>query len=90
MAAGTRPIQAKNQSTLPKPPRRTGRVSKRTAQAATTAIAGRLRKRNGARSCQSRTWVSSPAIHWATGPMAASTATIASSTARLLAVLPRV
>jgi hypothetical protein len=89
MELGSRPAQEKNQTTLPKPPRSQGIISKRTASAAVSAMAGTQRKRKGAASFQGSIPLASPATSCATGPMAKRTATIASSTARLLAVLPR-
>ena len=87
---GIRLIQRKNQAMLPKPPRRPGMVSKSTAKAATRAITGTQKTTSGASSLPACSVLSSPATSWATKAITASTATMAMSTAKLLAILPRV
>jgi hypothetical protein len=88
--AGIRPTQRKNQAMLPNPPRSPGTVSNSTANAATRAITGTQKTRIGASSLPAWSALSSPATSWATKAITASTATMARSTAKLLAALPRV
>jgi hypothetical protein len=83
-------INRKKYTTLPQPPQRPGRVSNRTAIAATIAIAGSQISRKGERRGQITIRVSSPRMSCAPTAARINTTITARNTVRLLSTLPRI